>query len=293
MNKTSQFLAAALIGALAAAGMDYFVLSGNARPQAVAAKESVYDRVMRTRTLRCAYLVYPPETIKDPNTGKLTGIIVDTMEELGRQLGWKIDWVAEVGFQDMFEGLKTGRYDALCVGLWENSARSKEALFSQPMDFGVINTVARSDDSRFDESLEPINDPNVKVAEIDGELGQVIQQETFPKASTYLLPTLSDVSMIVEAVATGKADVAFLPVLNVRKYMEQNPGKVKILKKNPSRVFPAPLLAVPHGEHDLKYVVDATLRGLQESRFVDRILQKYDPTRESYLLPAKAYEQRP
>jgi ABC-type amino acid transport substrate-binding protein len=292
MNKSSQFLMAALIGALVAAGADYF-LKTDVAGQPAAAKESVYDRVKRTNTLRCAYLVYPPETIKDPNTGKLTGMVVDTAEELGRKLGWKIDWVAEVGFQDMFEGFKTGKYDALCVGLWENPARSKEALFSNPMDYGVIYTVVRSDDTRFDDSLEPINDPAIKVAEIDGELGQVVQQEVFPKAGAYLLPNLSDVSMIVEAVATGKADVAFLPVPSVRKYMEQNPGKVKILKKNPSRVFPAPLMAVPHGEHELKYVVDATLRALQESGFVNRILQKYDPTRESYLLLAKAYEMKP
>lgn len=253
-------------------------------------KQTAFDRVMRTGTLRCAYLVYPPETIKDPVTGKLSGIVIETTEELVRQLGWKVDWVAEVGFQDMFEGLTTDRYDALCGGLYEKPNRAKVALFSAPFNYGVTYTVARADDVRFDKSLEPINDPSIKIAQLDGEISQAIAEESFSKAGRYSLSNLSDVSQMAEAVATEKADVTFMTIANARSYMEGNPGKLKLIHKLPSRVYPAPLLALAHGEQELKYVIDATIRTLQENHFIERTVRKYDPKLETYLLAKPSYD---
>lgn len=37
-------------------------------------KESAYECVMRTGTLRCGYILLPPEMNKDPNTGALSVI---------------------------------------------------------------------------------------------------------------------------------------------------------------------------------------------------------------------------
>ncbi|NTU76765.1 MAG: amino acid ABC transporter substrate-binding protein, partial [Alphaproteobacteria bacterium] len=224
--------------------------------------------------------------------GKLSGTIVETTEEVGRQLGLKVDWVAEVGFQDMFEGFKNDKYDALCAGLYENPARSKAALFTIPFNYGATYTLVRVDDARFDESLDGINKANVKIAQIDGEGGQFIADEFFPKAGRLLLPTLSDIAQELEAVATQKADVVFLQVTSARSYMAHNPGKLKVLKKVPARAFPAPLLAVAHDEHDLKFIVDATLRALHENGFVERTLRKYDANLDSYLLVAKPYQQK-
>lgn len=48
-------------------------------PAFAAEKESSYDRVMRTRTLRCGYGIFQPMIMKDPNTRKISGIFVDIM----------------------------------------------------------------------------------------------------------------------------------------------------------------------------------------------------------------------
>ncbi|MFA6279732.1 MAG: transporter substrate-binding domain-containing protein [Bdellovibrionales bacterium] len=289
MNKLSSLLLMVVIAVVASYGTMRFVDRGILPTAQTAAKESAYDRVMRTQAIRCGYIVYPPETIKDPNTGKLSGTIVDTMEEVGRQLGLKIEWTAEVGFQDMFEGLKNGKYDALCAGLYENPDRAKAALFSVPFNYGATYALVRAEDKRFDASLDAINDPDVKVAQIDGEMGQFIVRESFPKAGQYLLPTLSDISMELEALATRKADVVFMQVGPARGYMQNNPDKIKVLRKVPARAFPAPLMAFAREEHDLKFIVDATLRALHENGFVERTLRKYDPNLDSYKLVAKPY----
>ena len=264
------------------------------RPSATtvpSARESAYARVLRTNILRCAYVVYPPEMIKAPNTGALTGTVVETTEEVARQLGLKVEWTMEVGFEDMFEGLKMGKYDALCSGAFETPERARAALFTVPINYGVSYAFVRADDPRFDRTLDAINDPRVKIAQIDGEAGQVIANENYSKARRYTLPAMGgDASQVLEAVATRKADVAFLQIAPGRAYIQSNPNKLRILKAMPARTFPAPLMAVAPEEEALKTLLDVSIRKLVENGFVERVLRKYDPALDSYLLPAKPYQ---
>ncbi|MDD5587258.1 MAG: transporter substrate-binding domain-containing protein, partial [Alphaproteobacteria bacterium] len=106
------------------------------------------------------------------------------------------------------------------------------------------------------------------------------------------LPEMSDVSLALEAVATRKADMAIFPVATGKKYMESNPGKLKVLRHRPVTSWIQPTMAFEHGEHDLKYVMDATLRALQENGFIERTFRKYDPDLDSYLMVAKPYQVR-
>jgi ABC-type amino acid transport substrate-binding protein len=254
-------------------------------------KETALDRVLRTRTLRCAYLVYPPEIVKDPNTGKLSGYIVDIVEEIGRRLDVKIEWQTELGFgfQDVVIGLNANRFDAVCSGFVETPAHAKAALFSIPVDFGAQYVFVRTDDHRFDLSNEALNSSSVKIATIDGEIGQAVAKEVFPQATQVTLPEISDISVALETVATRKADAAIFPIATAKGYMEHNPGKLRALKNHPANAWIQPTMAFAHGENDLKYVVDATLRAMFVSGFIEKTFKRYDPDGESYLLPQPLY----
>jgi len=279
-----------ILAAIIAAAVAYGVVHYSGGKKTSATTETTYARVVRTHTLRCAYIVYPPETIKDPNTGKLTGTIPDMMTEVGKQLGWNIEWTAEVGFADMFEGFNTGKYDALCSGLWRNPDRAKKGLFAIPTNYGIYYAIVRRDDNRFDNDLAAINDPKVRISVIDGEYGDFVAKESFPAAQTVRLPQLSDVSMLLENVATGKADVVFLQTAPASKFMQNNPDKLKIIDSHPVRVMPAPAVVVPLGERDLKDVLDASFEFMINNGAVEKILRHYDPELKSYNLIAKPYE---
>src|SRR2546430_1529683 len=58
---------------------------------------SAYDRVIKSGTIRAAYLDYPPAFRKDAKTGKASGIFVDTLEQVASNLGLKVEWTEEVG----------------------------------------------------------------------------------------------------------------------------------------------------------------------------------------------------
>lgn len=252
--------------------------------------ESSYNRVMRTNTIRCAYIVYPPEIIKDPNTGALSGTIFDLTNEAAKQLGWTVDWATEVGFADMFDGLKNSKYDALCAGLWENPVRAKMALFTIPINYGVYYAFVRADDERFDHGLKPVNQKDIRIAVIDGEYGDFVAQEDFPEAQTYRLPQLSDISQVLLSVSSGKADIAFLQKGAAKGFLLHNPEKIKILADYPVRVMPAPAIAVAPTEQLLKNVLDSSFQFLLNNGKVEKVLRHYDPDLDSYKLIKKPYE---
>jgi len=292
MSTFKQTFSVIVIAAATTFAIQHFAPSA-AAPQNVT-KESVYERVMRTRVLRCGYLPYQPEVMKDPNTGKMSGYVVDITEEIGRQLNIKIEWTTELGFgfQNVPADFKTGRYDAVCSGFVETAAHANAALFSIPIDYAPVYAYVRAGDTRFDQSLDGVNNPTTKLAIIDGESAQAIAKEVFPKASTLSLPEMSDVSMSLESVAAGKADMAIATIATAKGYMDKNSGKLKVIRTHPIKAWIQPVMAFPHGEHDFKYVVDATLRALHENGYIERTFRKYDPKLESYLLVTKPYEMR-
>ena len=257
------------------------------------APEIAYDRVMRTGVLRCGYIVYPPEIIKDANTGTLSGTIYDLTNEAAKQLELKVEWTSEVGFADMFEGLYNGKYDALCSGLWESPARARSALFTIPINYGVYHAFVRNDDTRFDNDLSLLNNPTVTIAVIDGEYGDVVAKESYPQAKTLRLPQLSDISQLLASVAAHKADVAFLQLGTARGYIEHNPGQLRALAKHPVRVMPAPALAVARSEQQLKNLLDTSFRYLLNNGEVERVLRHYNPELDSYNLIALPYQTMP
>lgn len=255
------------------------------------AKESAYDRVMRTRTLRCAYILgIAPEMIKDPNTGTLSGIAYDIAQEAARRLAVKIDWAEEVSFQTMITGLQTGRYDAVCFTLYRDTRRSPVADFTVPMFYNSQGTFVRVSDARFDRDITSVNSSAVTIATVDGEMSQFIAAEDFPRAKTFSMPQSTDLAQMMESVATGKADVAFVNALVAQGYMKNNPGKLReIHADHPVRVFSHGFMFAK-GQYDLVKMIDLAVEEMLDQGAVGKILDKYDPAGRAYQRIAKPYE---
>ena len=115
--------------------------------------ESAFDRVKRTGILRCGYYVFPPVTLRDPNTRALSGMGVDTIEQLLHGTGIKVEWAEEVDFGNWQAGLEARRFDAVCTPMWPEASLAREALFTRPILYSGINVYARGDDHRFDNNL--------------------------------------------------------------------------------------------------------------------------------------------
>src|SRR5207253_5761520 len=132
-----------------------------------------------------------PGCLKDPNTGKLSGIGIDSLEMAAKNLGLKVEWTEEVGWGSMLEGLQTNRYDMIATPIWTNSNRARLVDFSRPLYYSPINVWVKAGDKRFNETnLTTLNSPDKVIATVDGETAEVIANEDFPQAKKLSLPQL-------------------------------------------------------------------------------------------------------
>ncbi|MGE4350712.1 MAG: substrate-binding periplasmic protein [Bdellovibrionales bacterium] len=242
------------------------------------AKESVYDRVMRTGTIRCGYALYDPLLIKDPNSGKLHGVFYDLLTEIGQELDLKINWVAEVGYGEIEEGFLSNKYDVFCNGAVITPKRAKFAYYTMPIYYQATMAWVRADDSRFDASLERLNDPAIRVMVKDGDVSEMIAGKMFPEAKAVSVPQLVDYTQMLVDVQTGKADAAFLEKSYGDTFLKKNPGSIKIARLDDPVNVSAVGMLLPSGENKLKNAFDASLAKLLVNGEVDRAFRNNAPT---------------
>jgi ABC-type amino acid transport substrate-binding protein len=245
--------------------------------QRTGSTDSVYDRVMQSGKIRCGYVVYNPGCLKDPNTGKLSGIGIDTIEMVAKNLGLKVEWAEEVGWGSMLEGLQNNRYDIIATPIWTNSNRARLVDFSKPLYYSPINVWVRPGDKRFiGIKLISLNSPDKTIATVDGETAEVIANEDFPQARKLSLPQLSGVEQVLLNVSSGKADASFEEPAVAKEFLKHNPGAIEVLPMDhPIRVFPNCWM-FRRGQLEFKDMLDTALSQLINSGAVNKTIQKYE-----------------
>lgn len=250
--------------------------------------QSTFTRVLASKTLRCSYCSYPPYCIKDPNTGALSGIFVDAVNELGRRLELRVEWVEEVGWGTIFEGLESGRYDIHGSGLWRNSSRGKHGYFSNPLFYNAIRVWVRAEENRF-HSLADLNSSDVRISVQDGAIESIIADSEFPKAQPVSIPQLNPWSDNLLNIITNKADVTFAELGVIVPFLKKNPGTLKELDVGGAiRVF-ANSIPFRMGEDEFKSMLDSAIDEIRMDGTIDSILEKYESAPGEHLRVAKPY----
>ncbi|HEY1096837.1 MAG TPA: transporter substrate-binding domain-containing protein, partial [Alphaproteobacteria bacterium] len=265
-----------IVAVIAALLVFKFIPPKNVQNQ-VAAKESVYEKVVRTNTLRCGYVTYAPYLVKDPNTGKMSGIFYDLTEKMGELLNLKIEWTHETTFGTFVEDMKSGRYDVYCGGLWAEVSKSRFLEYTRPVNYVGLGVYVRIDDTRFDNGVEILNDKNYKFATLDGEMSDFVAKQDFPDAHVVSHTHNTDASQLVLDVVTKKADAVIIERAVANEYEKKNPGSLKNLMENrPIRLFGNTWAAL-RGSPDLVNMMDMALEEMTNSGAVDKTISQYDP----------------
>jgi len=250
--------------------------------------DSVYDRVMQRGSIRCSYAIYNPGCIKDPNTGKLSGIGVDAIELVAKKLGLTVDWTEEVGWGTMIEGLETNRYDLIATPVWATSDRARVATFSDPLYFSPVFTYVKAGNKSLTAgNLKALNSPKFSIASIDGATAEIIAREDYPEVRRVSLPQLSDFSQLMLTVSSGKADATFSEPADAAVFMKSNPKAVEKIGEA-VRIFPNCWL-MRRGQSQFKNMINTVLMQLSNSGELERIIQKYEPEKNTLYRTATPY----
>jgi ABC-type amino acid transport substrate-binding protein len=238
-------------------------------------RESVFDRVMRTKTIRCGYFIRAGFLMKDVNTGAFSGIAHDYVEELAKSLSLTVDWAEEIGSGDIATALQTGRVDAQCSVIWPTSARARAMDFVAPVALTPLVAVVRADETRFNGDYAQLNATQFSGAFVDGSTMGMVTQRNFANAKPHSLPQLSALTEPLVDVAGGKADFALSDSFLAHNFMAKNPGKLKILSPNSLGVYTNALF-IKQDEYKFKRMLDVATQELIQTGVIDRIIKKYD-----------------
>ena len=255
------------------------------------ARESAYDRVMRTGTLRCGYILIPPEFSKDLDTGEFSGVAADVMNEIAKRLSLKIDWVEEVNFTTMGTGLQTGRYDAICFSLYRMTAATRVMAYTRPLFYSGTGIYVRADDHRFDDKpLTVFNSPDIRITTVDAEMSSTIARDSFPLAKTVSMPTGTDLSQLLLNIVDGKADVTFLSGVIASGFIKANPDRVRdIAKGQPLQIFSHGIAYAPQ-DIALGQMLNIAIDEMDEQGKLREIIAKHELIPGAYLRVARHYE---
>lgn len=268
----NKFSTLALVVSLCALAVSFFHTAP--AQQTAAHKETAYERVMRTRTLRCAYFSWRPFIMKDPNTAVVSGFIPDIMSKIGEDLNIKIDYVEEVTVAQMFEGFATNRYDAVCGPVTSSINRTPVADFVKPLGWAGTDAYIRADDTRFDKGIEAIDHPDTKITVIEGEVSASVVPLKFPRAKLVTMSQISDGTQLLMELTTGKADVVMADTASALTFMASNPGKIrKVEGISPALI--SGTLAIPPDEFRFKAMLDNSVDYMLSTGYVAALARKY------------------
>ena len=101
------------------------------------------------------------------------------------------------------------------------------------------------------------------------------------------MPDSTDISLLVENVATRKADATICEKAVANLYMLKNPGSLRNLcDAKPIRIFEN-TWAFAYDTPQLKTVIDTAIKEMLYSGYVDKVLTKYEQ------VPGSFYRVRP
>jgi len=212
-----------------------------------AASAQVMDRIVSEKKVKIGYIPSPPSTIKDPKTGELSGFYVDAVRLVFKQANIEPEFV-ETTWANFVAGLQSGQFDLSIAGTFATVARAAAVEFTKPVSYLGYSAVIKKGDTRFHD-IADFNNPDVKIAVIQGGASVDYAKENFPKAQLVTLSTGNLLAPFVE-VSAGRADIGIEDAWQARRYSREHPEVSDLFDGRPYNVLPI-AWAIKRGNTDL------------------------------------------
>ena len=252
--------------------------------------DNAYDRVMKTGVLNCGYILWPGMVSRDPNTGVMSGYMVDAIEEIGRKYGFKVEWKREFFLGQQVAELGRSDIDALCGP--DGTINYREGAFvdySHSLGYYKVYVWGRADDKRLT-SREQLNDPSIQFSGLDGDLSAIYVPEFFPRAKLLSLPQSTDYSVVLQNVVDGKADAVIMDYYTVVLYERTNGHRLRRIDNAPFSSFSVNF-TVRKGEGKLLAMLNQGIDLLNQFGVLKRLMDKYALKDTGMVLPQNGYYQ--
>jgi ABC-type amino acid transport substrate-binding protein len=212
--------------------------------------------------------------MEDPSTKKVTGVSIDIVEEIARQLGAKVEW-KRLNWNTMSADLKRGDFDFIGDPIFQTPLRAREFAFTEPYSYFAIGIgVVRKGDSRF-LKFDDINRPEITVVVGQGFGEEALVRARAPNATINAVPVAQDSASPINAVLTGRADIAIANLEDARRFIDAHPNALEALwTESPPAYVPAGF-ALRRNDLSGAEFLNTSLRSLDALGVLTSIAKRY------------------
>ena len=235
---------------------------------------STFDRIVTEGKMTVCYVPWPPLIIKEPNTGALSGFIIDIWNEVAADAHLETAYV-ESTWGGFTADLKTGKCDAGVAGFYPTIGRSASVAFTEPFLYAGNGAAGRAGDGRFT-TLGDLNRKGIRVAVVQGEYGHIYAEKYLPDATLVILEKSADLTMPLVSVSSGQADVGLSTTNVIEAYVEQHPEVQELFGGAPYSTTPV-AWAVRTGDQELLNFLNNALGYLAATGAIEQSVQRYHP----------------
>ncbi|MGL5124208.1 MAG: transporter substrate-binding domain-containing protein [Fusobacteriaceae bacterium] len=207
----------------------------------------------------------PYEYLED---GKIVGFDIELMEEIGKEIGYKIVW-KNMRFEGLISALQTKKIDAVIAGMAATEERKKAVSFSNPYLAKKIGY----HDVIVSENSTLISKEELKGKTVGTQVGTI--QEGFAKDLGGILKPYDSFVGALMAVQQEKIDAVILADVSAVNYLKTMKGLKTIGQVIDES--PGASIGFIKGETILVEKVNQALENIQNSGKYDIIYKKYFP----------------
>jgi len=235
---------------------------------------SVLDKIKKDgKVLVGTSADYPPYEFVD-STGKKTGFDIELMEEIGKRMGVKVEWV-DMPFDSLIAAVKEAKIDVSISCFNYDEERAKEVGFSKAYFNSEDSFIANKD---FTGKIEKPED--VAAYKLGVQSGTT--------QDTWIKENLIDKNLIKEEnvqlyervdqaaldLAAGRIDILMADYVPAKALLKANPGFQMLLHEAIASAGPLNIV-LPLNDEKVKTEIDKAIDTLQTEGVIDQLAAKY------------------
>lgn len=239
------------------------------------------DQIISSGELRVGYIVTPPNAIKDPASGKISGFDVDAIREIAKQMGLKASFT-ETDWGTFAAGLQADQFDVSIAPTFATIKRSMAVLFLRPIIFAGNGALVKADDKRY-KTLADMDNPQTRIAVLQGGQAEDFVRRTMPKAQLISLASSDLTAGMVEVIA-GRADVGIEDSYTINEFVRKQPSTKNLFYDHPFNLTPV-AWSVARGNAELAAALNTGINIIVYSGRYDEMAKPYfanDPVPNGY-----------
>jgi polar amino acid transport system substrate-binding protein len=231
------------------------------------AQSPALSRIDKDKTLRVGWAVWHPYVFRDPKSNQVQGISYELLQEMGKALGVKVEWV-EDSWATLPAGLQANKFEITNL-MAITPPRAEVVGFSEAVTQHGLSLIAPQAEVAKTKSWQDWDRPGVKIAVTLGANSDMFVTEKFKRAEIVRLKTVPE---NVLALVSGRVNAHASTIDALKTIQKEHPNLAIVPGSFGSSEV---AFALPKGDAQLTQRVNQFVTEAKKSGRISQLLTKY------------------